>query len=142
MTYHDDDAVPRAIRALAEAIIPSSTVRLGDAGGTHVESLTEAVMGVTRAIVQQTEILERIAESGMSDEQQRTDDDRRKRINDLAAVYAGQMGATRMAALETAYYCDQVTRTVAWQDHKDNLIAEIREDARALAAAVVDAEEQ
>lgn len=55
------EPVPSAILELADAIWPAARNLEHDAGGTAVESLTDAVMGVTAAIVPQLEPLENVA---------------------------------------------------------------------------------
>lgn len=46
------DGVQQGFRILANAITPSGVIAGTDAAGGHVESLTEAVMGMTAAMVQ------------------------------------------------------------------------------------------
>ncbi len=81
----------------------------------------------------------------ISAEQPRTDAewraaDRKKRINDLAARGAFELYAARLVALDHAMHAQRISGPDAW----DGLV-EMRQgcviDARALAAAVVDAEE-
>lgn len=79
-------------------------------------------------------------------EQPRTDAewkaaDRRKRIEQRTAEYAGQIAAARLAALDAAYYADQLSRQEPYADYVHNKLIESLRAARALAAAVVEAEE-
>jgi hypothetical protein len=68
--------------------------------------------------------------------------DRRKRINDLAARYAGQIFAEHKAQLLRSAHSDLLSRQTPWHEYIDHAIGEAIRDARTLAAAVVDAEEQ
>lgn len=55
--------VSTSIRYLAKAILPGTAVPTGDAAGVHVDSLTEAVMGVTAGLVQIADSIRELADA-------------------------------------------------------------------------------
>ena len=54
--------IEEAVRRLAAAITPNS-IGSQDATGSHVESLTEAVMGITAGLVQIANAIDRVADT-------------------------------------------------------------------------------
>jgi len=57
------DSFSRDVRAIANAILPSTKCGGTDASGGHVESLTEAVMGMTAGLIRIAESIESIADA-------------------------------------------------------------------------------
>lgn len=55
--------VALGLARIANAITPLGVAGVGDACGNHVESLTEAMMGITRSAVQIAEAINNLAEA-------------------------------------------------------------------------------
>ena len=58
-----EDAGKYGLRALAHAITPTNSIPTVDAAGVSVTSLTEAVMGMTAAMVQIADAIGELAQS-------------------------------------------------------------------------------
>lgn len=52
-----------SVRAIADAIVPSGVVGSNDAAGGQVESLTEAVMGLTAGLYEVASAIREVAEA-------------------------------------------------------------------------------
>ena len=63
MNKEDIEALYQGMRSIANSVTPMTASGSIDASGGFVTSLTEAVMGNTRAVVRVAEALEQIAEA-------------------------------------------------------------------------------